>query len=152
LLLYAIERVKTQVIFDRDPYESRREALPESRLLKVLVFYQMLKDLTQRGLVRIVKESQDAQAALGGHLARNTLANALCQRDLEQMIEAWVCDCYGAQLKAPAETFNSVWRINCAICSVCLTPIHRRDGRARCKSCFGRPSIYAIVSMTNEAG
>jgi hypothetical protein len=25
--------------------------------------------------VRIVNESQDAQAALGGHLARNTLAN-----------------------------------------------------------------------------
>jgi Transposase DDE domain len=89
LLLYAIERVKTQVIFDRDPYETRREALPGSRLLKVLVFYQMLKDPSQRGLVRIVKESQDAQAALGGHLARNTLANALCQRDLEQMIEAW---------------------------------------------------------------
>jgi hypothetical protein len=89
LLLYAIERVKTQVIFDRDPYESRREALPGSRLLKVLVFYQMLKDPSQRGLVRIVNESQDAQAALGGHLARNTLANALCQRDLEQMIEAW---------------------------------------------------------------
>lgn len=89
MLLYAIERVKTQLIFDRDPYESRREALPGSRLLKVLVFYQMLKDPSQRGLVRIVKESQDAQAALGGHLARNTLANALCQRDLEQMIEAW---------------------------------------------------------------
>jgi hypothetical protein len=29
LLLYAIERVKTQAIFDRAPYESRREALPE---------------------------------------------------------------------------------------------------------------------------
>jgi len=52
LLLYAIERVKTQVIFDLDPYESRREALPGSRLLKVLVFYQMLKDPSQRGLVR----------------------------------------------------------------------------------------------------
>src|SRR5262245_31704524 len=49
----------------------------------------MLKDPSQRGLVRIVQESQDAQAALGGHLARKTLANALCQRALEQMIEAW---------------------------------------------------------------
>jgi hypothetical protein len=46
LLLYAIDRVKTQAIFNRDPYESRREALPGSRLLKVLVFYQMLKDLS----------------------------------------------------------------------------------------------------------
>jgi len=89
LLIHAIERAKTQAIFDRDPYESRRDALPGSRLLKVLVFYQMLKDPSQRGLVRIVEESQDAQAALGGHFARNTLANALRQRDLEQMIEAW---------------------------------------------------------------
>ena len=89
LLFHAIERAKTQAIFDRDPYESRRDALPGSRLLKVLVFYQMLKDPSQRGLVRIVEESQDAQAALGGHFARNTLANALRQRDLEQMIEAW---------------------------------------------------------------
>jgi hypothetical protein len=88
LLLYAIDRVKTQVIFDLDPYESRREALPGSRLMKALVFYQTLKDPFQRGLARIVNESQDTQAALCGHSASNTLANALCQRDLEQMIEA----------------------------------------------------------------
>jgi DDE family transposase len=89
LLLYAIERVNTQAIFDRDPYESRREALPGSRLLKVLVFYQMLKDPSQRGLVRALDESADAQRALGGRLALNTFSNALQQRDLEQMIEAW---------------------------------------------------------------
>lgn len=89
LLLYAIDRVKTQSIFDRDPYESRRDALPGSRLLKVLVFYQMLKDPTQRGLIRAVSESQDAHQALGFIPARNTLSNALSQRDIEQMIEAW---------------------------------------------------------------
>jgi hypothetical protein len=61
-----------------------------SRLLKVLVFYQLIKDPTQRGLVRVVDESQAAQAALGGRLARNTLSNALSQRELEQMIEAWM--------------------------------------------------------------
>jgi hypothetical protein len=90
LLLYAIERVQTQAIFDTDPYESRRDAMKGSRLLKVLVFYQMIKDPTQRGLVRVVDESQAAQAALGGRLARNTLSNALSQRELEQMIEAWM--------------------------------------------------------------
>jgi hypothetical protein len=89
LLLYAIDRVKTQSIFDRDPYESRRAALPGSRLLKVLVFYQMLKDPSQRGLVRAAQESQAARRALGCELARNTLSNALSQRELEQMIEAW---------------------------------------------------------------
>jgi hypothetical protein len=90
LLLYAIERVQTQAIFDTDPYESRRDAMKGSRLLKVLVFYQLIKDPTQRGLVRVVDESQAAQAALGGRLARNTLSNALSQRELEQMIEAWM--------------------------------------------------------------
>jgi len=90
LLLYAIDRVKTQAIFDRDPYESRREALPGSRLLKVLVLYQMLKTKSQRGLVRTSEESQDVQEALGGQLARNTLSNAIAQRDLNQMIEAWL--------------------------------------------------------------
>ena len=90
LLLYAIDRVQTQAIFDRDPYESRREALPGSRLLKVLVLYQMLKTKSQRGLVRTSEQSQDVREALGGQLARNTLSNAIAQRDLDQMIEAWL--------------------------------------------------------------
>lgn len=90
LLLYAIDRVKTQAIFNRDPYESRRSALPGSRLLKVLALYQMLKTKSQRGLVRSSEQSQDVQNALGGMLARNTLSNALAERDLDQMIEAWL--------------------------------------------------------------
>jgi hypothetical protein len=90
LLLYAIDQVKTQTIFDRDAYESRRQAMNGSRLLKTLVFYQMIKAPTQRGLIEVVSESQDAQAALGGTIALNTLSNALRQRDLDQMIEAWM--------------------------------------------------------------
>jgi hypothetical protein len=90
LLLYAIDRVKTQAIFDCDPYESRRDALPGSRLLKVLVLYQMLKTKSQRGLVRTSEQSQEVQKGLGGKLARNTLSNAIAQRDLDQMIEAWM--------------------------------------------------------------
>jgi Transposase DDE domain len=122
LLLYAIERVNTQVIFDRDPYESRREALPGSRLLKVLVFYQMLKDPSQRGLVRIVNESQDAQAALGGHLARNTLANSLCKRDLEQMIEAWalLLAHYSAYLARMGKKFARVATVDASLIKLSL--------------------------------
>jgi Transposase DDE domain len=122
LLLYAIERVNTQVIFDRDPYESRREALPGSRLLKVLVFYQMLKDPSQRGLVRIVNESQDAQAALGGHLARNTLANSLCKRDLEQMIEAWalLLAHYSAYLARMGKKFARVAAVDASLIKLSL--------------------------------
>lgn len=49
----------------------------------------MLKDPSQRGLIRAVKESNDAQKALGSIPALNTLSNALAHRNLEQMIEAW---------------------------------------------------------------
>jgi hypothetical protein len=61
-----------------------------SRLLKVLVFYQLLAAPSARGLVDAIEDSLNAQAALGGTVARNTLSNALSQRDLEQMIEAWM--------------------------------------------------------------
>ena len=90
LLLRAIERVNLNQVFDRDPYESRRTALPGTRLVKVLVVYQMIKSTTLRGLVRAIEEHQGVQRALGSEVERNTLSNALAQRDVEQMIEAWM--------------------------------------------------------------
>ena len=90
LLLRAIERVNLQPVFDRDPYESRRMALPGARLVKVLVVYQMIKSTKLRGLVRAIEEHQGVQGALLGEVERNTLSNALAHRDLEQMIEAWM--------------------------------------------------------------
>jgi hypothetical protein len=36
LLLSALDRIDLQAVFDRDPYESRRRALPGPRLVKVL--------------------------------------------------------------------------------------------------------------------
>lgn len=90
LLLYSIGRVNVQQVFDRDPYESRRTAMKGSRLLKVLAFYQLIAASSGRGLVDAIEDSLDAQTALGGTVARNTLSNALSHRDLEQMIEAWM--------------------------------------------------------------
>ena len=90
LLLYALDRVQLQAVFDRDPYESRRRALPGSRLVKVLVVYQMIKSSKLRGLVRAIEEHSGLQKALDGAVERNTLSNALAHRELEQMIEAWM--------------------------------------------------------------
>src|SRR5438132_11282653 len=90
LLLWALDRAQVQSVFDRDPYESRREALPGARLLKVLAFYQMIKSPKQRGLVRALEQSTAAQAAVGGRVARHTLSNALAHTDLELMIAAWM--------------------------------------------------------------
>ena len=126
LLLSAIDRVKTQSIFDRDPYESRRAALPGSRLLKALVFYQMLKDPSQRGLVRVLDESTDAQRALGGALALNTFSNALQQRDLEQMIEAWalLLEHYRPHIARLGKKFARIAAVDASLIKLSLAAFH----------------------------
>jgi len=90
LLLRALDRLQLQAVFDRDPYESRRTALPGARLVKALVVYQLIKSPRLRGLVRVSEDHTAVQTALGGTLARNTLSNALQHRDPDQMIEAWM--------------------------------------------------------------
>ena len=66
LLLSALERIDLQAIFDRDPYESRRRALPGARLLKVLVVYQLIHTTKLRGLIRTLTEHPGLQRAVGG--------------------------------------------------------------------------------------
>src|SRR5213082_1132916 len=85
LLLSALDRIDLQAIFDRDPYESRRRALPGARLVKVLVVYQMIHTAKLRGLIRTLTEHPGLQRALGGTVALNTLSNGLAQRDVGQM-------------------------------------------------------------------
>src|SRR5919108_4409162 len=102
LLLSALERIDLQAIFDRDGYESRRCALPGARLVKVLVVYQMTGTEKLRGLIRTITEHAGLQAALGGTVALNTLSNSMAQRDVGQMVEAWmrVLQTYGPWLRA----------------------------------------------------
>ena len=76
LLLRALSRVDLQAIFDSDAYESRRRAMPGSRLVKILVLYQMIRSEKMRGLIRVIDQHAGVQAALGGKVARNTLSNA----------------------------------------------------------------------------
>lgn len=122
LLMHALDRVKTQAIFDRDPYESRRSALPGSRLLKVLALFQMLKTDSQRGLVRDSKQSLDVQNALGGTLARNTLSNALKESDLEMMIEAWMLllQQYGPFLAKMGKKFARIAAVDASLIKLSL--------------------------------
>ena len=122
LLLRAIERVKTQTIFERDPYESRRTAMKGSRLLKVLAFFQMLSDPGQREIERVVDASQEAQNALGGRVPRNTLSNALKHRDLEQMIEAWmmILQSYGPYLKHLGKKYVRIAAVDASLIKLSL--------------------------------
>jgi len=98
LRLHALKQIPRQEIFDRDPYESRRTALKGETLVHALVAYPMVRQPGVRGLGRASEEHAPWPDALGGPVARHTLATALTQRPLEQMVEAWmsVSRSYGA--------------------------------------------------------
>jgi hypothetical protein len=123
LLLRAVERARTQEqVFDKDPYESRRTACQGEMLLKVLMVYALLKTRSQRGVVKTIGESQPLQAALGGTLTRSTLSNALQQRDLAEMIEAWqlVLTDYGPQVARLGKKFARIAAVDASLIKLSL--------------------------------
>jgi hypothetical protein len=122
LLLSALERIDLQAIFDRDGYESRRRALPGARLVKVLVVYQMIGTEKLRGLIRTLTEHAGLQAALGGTVALNTLSNSIAQRDVGQMVEAWmrVLQTYGPWLKRMGRKFARIAVVDASLIKLSL--------------------------------
>lgn len=90
LMLQALKEVPVQDIFERDPYEGRRTALPGPKLMDVLVVHQVIKSPYLRGVVSAIEEHHPLQEALGGLVARTTLSNALAHYPLEPMTEAWL--------------------------------------------------------------
>jgi hypothetical protein len=122
LLLSALERVDLQAIFDRDPYESRRRALPGARLLKVLVVYQMIHTAKLRGLIRTLTEHPGLQKALGGTVALNTLSNGMRERDVGHMVEAWmaVMQTYGPWLERMGRKFARIAVVDASLIKLSL--------------------------------
>jgi hypothetical protein len=122
LMLQALKHVSVQDIFARDPYESRRTALKGEKLLQVLVAYQMIRQPGVRGLVRAIEEHAPLQAALGGPVARHTLANALTQRPVEQMIKAWmrVSASYGAGVERLGQKFARIALVDSSLLKLSL--------------------------------
>src|SRR5215216_292127 len=122
LLLSALERIDLQAIFDRDGYESRRRALPGARLVKVLFVYQMIGTEKLRGLIRTITEHAGLQAALGGTVALNTLSNSMAQRDVGQMVEAWmrVLQTYGPWLKRMGRKFARIAVVDASLIKLSL--------------------------------
>jgi hypothetical protein len=122
LLLSALERIDLQAIFDRDAYESRRSALPGARLVKVLVVYQMIRGERMRELIRTITEHAGLQAALGGTVALNTLSNGVRERDVEQMVEAWmrVLQTYGPWLKRMGRKFARIAVVDASLIQLSL--------------------------------
>ena len=122
LLLSALDRIDLQAIFDRDPYESRRTALPGARLVKVLVVYQMIHTAKLRGLIRTLTEHPGLQKAVGGTVALNTLSNGLAQRDVGQMVEAWmaVVQTYGPWLERMGRKFARIAVVDSSLIKLSL--------------------------------
>jgi Transposase DDE domain len=122
LLLSALDRIDLQAVFDRDPYESRRRALPGARLVKVLVVYQMIGTEKLRGLIRTITEHAGLQAALGGRVALNTLSNGVRERDVGQMVEAWmrVVQTYGPWLKRMGRKFARIAVVDASLIKLSL--------------------------------
>jgi hypothetical protein len=122
LLLAALNRFDLQAIFDRDPYESRRSALPGARLVKVLVVYQMIHTEKLRGLIRTITEHTRLQAALGGTVALNTLSNGVRERGVAQMVEAWMLalQTYGPWLARMGRKFARIAVVDASLIKLSL--------------------------------
>lgn len=149
LLLRAVERARTQQqVFDKDSYESRRTACPGERLLKVLMIYVLLKTRSQRGVVKTIAESQPLQAALGGTLTRNTLSNALQQRDLEEMLAAWqlVLTSYGPQVARLGKKFARVAAVDASLISLSLAAFAWAQYRAG----TGAAKMHVVLEWTRQ--
>jgi hypothetical protein len=122
LILRAVEHARTQSVFDRDPYESRRTALKGEMLLKALMVSALLKSSTQSGLIEAIENSPGLQSAVGGEIKRNTLSNALQQRDPEQLIEAWalILEYYQPQVARLGKKFARVAAVDASLIKLSL--------------------------------
>src|SRR5438067_5510335 len=143
LLLSALDRIDLQAIFDRDPYESRRRALPGARLVKVLVVYQMIHTAKLRGLIRTLTERPGLQKALGGTVALNTLSNGLAQRDVGQMVEAWmaVIQTYGPWLERLGRKFARIAVVDASLIKLSLWAYSWAEYRKR----SGAAKMHAVL-------
>ena len=143
LLLCALERIDLQAIFDRDPYESRRRALPGARLLKVLVVYQMIHTTKLRGLIRTLTEHSGLQKALGGTVALNTLSNGVRERDVGQMVEAWmaVVQTYGPWLERMGRKFARMAVVDASLIKLSLLAYSWAEYRKR----SGAAKMHAVL-------
>lgn len=122
LRLQALKHLPLQEIFDCDPYESRRTALKGETLVHALVASQRVRQPGVRGLVRALEAHAPWQAALGGPLARHTLANALTQRPGEQRVEAWLrgSQSYGAGVERLGKQFARSARVESSLLKLAL--------------------------------
>jgi hypothetical protein len=143
LLLQAVKRVPVQAIFDRDRYESRREALTGSKLLSVLTVYPLIKSRFLRGLVRALEDHTPVQAAVGGPVARNRLSNALAHYPVELMVQAWmlILQSYSGWVQQLGKKFAGVALIDASLIKLSLAAYSWAEYRQQ----SGAAKMHAVL-------
>jgi hypothetical protein len=122
IIIKVLNKLPIQEIFDKDRYETRRKELKGSRLVKLMVCYQLIKSRFMRGLVRAIEDNPTLQEATGGEIALNTLSNALAMRSVEQMQEVWqlVISAYGGQIERIGKKFARIALIDSSLIKLSL--------------------------------
>src|ERR671914_2960810 len=116
---------------------------PGTRLVKVLVVYQMLGTEKLRGLIRTLTEHAGLQAALGGRVALNTLSNGIAQRDIGQMVEAWLgaLQTYGPWLERMGRKFARIAVVDASLIKLSLLAYSRAEYRKQ----SGAAKMHAVL-------
>jgi hypothetical protein len=88
------------------------------------------------------------QAALGGPVARNTLANALSQRPVEQMTAAWmrVSACYGAGVECLGKKVARIALVDSSLLKLSLTVYDWAEYRQE----SGAANMHAVLEWTRR--
>lgn len=148
LMLQALKQVPVQDIFARDPYESRRTALPGPKLMDVLVVHQLIKSPYLRGVVTAVEEHQPLQDALGGLVAPNTLSNALAHYPVENMMEAWLRlkEQLGAGVEKIGKKFARIALIDASLIKLSLAAYSWAEYR----TASGAAKMHAVLEWSKR--
>lgn len=148
LMLQALKQVPVQDLFDRDPYESRRTALPGPKLMEVLVVHQVLKSPYLRGVVNAIEEHDPLQAQLGGMVARNTLSNALAHYPVENMMDAWLRlkEQLGAGVEKLGKKFARIALIDASLIKLSLAAY----AWAEYRQASGAAKLHAVLEWSRR--
>src|ERR687887_173073 len=105
--------------------------------------YQMIGTEKLRGLIRTITEHAGLQAALGGTVALNPLSNSMAQRDVGQMVEAWmrVLQTYGPWLKRMGRKFARIAVVDASLIKLSLLAYSWAEYRKQ----RGAAKIHAVL-------
>jgi Transposase DDE domain len=103
----------------------------------------MIHTAKLRGLIRTLTEHPGLQKAVGGTVILNTLSNGLAQRDVGQMVEAWmaVVQTYGPWLERMGRKFARMAVVDASLIKLSLLAYSWAEYRKR----SGAAKMHAVL-------